>query len=301
MYLKRKKMANNQLLVDEKQIEVGNFIVGRLLPVRKKRQVGPFTFIDHMGPGTVRADKGTDVDQHPHIGLSTLTYLFEGEVEHKDSTGAHQVVKPGDVAFMTSGSGCTHTERTPEHLRGKDYKIHGYQIWIALPKDLEEMEPTFQYFEKNQMPEWSENGLNIRLVAGNAFGASAPLQGYSPLYMIDIKAEKDSVLDLKDKLCGEVAFVIVKGSITDQGQTIEAGQMLISKSNEECEITLEAGTHILIFGGQTFPEERFLMWNFASSSKERLEKAKTDWMDKKFPKVHGDDTYIPFPVYKPKK
>ena len=302
MYLNIKKtMANNQLLVDEKQIEVGNFIVGRLLPVRKKRQVGPFTFIDHMGPGKVRAEKGTNVDQHPHIGLSTLTYLFEGEVEHKDSTGAVQVVKPGDVAFMTSGSGCTHTERTPEHLKGKDYNIHGYQIWVALPKEKEEMTPNFQYFEKNQMPEWNAGNLKIRLIAGNAFGASAPLQGYSPLYMVDVKAVENEILDLRDKLTGEVAFVIVKGSITDQGETIKQGQMLISKSNEECEITLTKGTHLLIFGGAPLPEERFLMWNFVSSSKERLEQAKKDWTDNKFPKVPGDETYIPFPVFNPKK
>lgn len=290
-------MANNKLLVDEKQIEVGNFMVGRLLPFRKKRQVGPFTFIDHMGPGVVKADKGVDVDQHPHCGLSTLTYLFKGEVEHKDSTGAKQVIRAGDVGFMTSGIGCTHSERTPEHLRGKDYEIHGYQIWVALPKEKEEMEPNFQYFQKNQMPQWSDEGLLIKLIAGNAFGASAPLQGYSPLYMIDIKAEKDAVLDLKNKLTGEVAFVIVNGSITDQDQTISAGQMLISKSNEECEITLTKGTHILIFGGEPLPEERFLMWNFVASSKERLEKAKQNWIDKKFPKVPGDDTYIPFPEY----
>jgi len=146
-------MANNRLLVNERQADLGNFMVGRLLPFRKKRQVGPFTFIDHMGPAKLGNGKYVDVDQHPHIGLSTLTYLFEGEIEHKDSIGSVQVISPGDVGFMTSGSGVTHTERTPVHKRGnEEFIMHGYQIWVALPKDKENIAPQFDYYPSKDIP-----------------------------------------------------------------------------------------------------------------------------------------------------
>ena len=159
-------MANNKLLVDERQTNLGNFMVGRLLPFRKKRQVGPFTFIDHMGPATLGNGKYVDVDQHPHIGLSTLTYLFEGEIEHRDSIGSVKVIRPGDVGFMTSGKGVTHTERTPKNRRGpQEFKLHGYQIWVALPKEKEEMEPRFDFYPEDQIPIWEAGDLQFKLVA----------------------------------------------------------------------------------------------------------------------------------------
>ncbi len=289
-------MANNKLLINERQADLGNFMVGRLLPFRKKRQVGPFTFIDHMGPGVMGNGKYADVDQHPHIGLSTLTYLFEGEIEHRDSIGSRQVIGPGDVGFMTSGSGVTHTERTPQGIRGpNEFMMHGYQIWVALPKELEEMAPRFDYFSGSEIPSWEEKGLLLKLVAGNAFGKSAPLQGYSPLFMVDIYAEKKTTLNLRGQLIGEVAFVIVKGGINESAERVEAGQMLISKTDEACEIHLDAGTQVLLFGGEPLPEERYLLWNFVSHRKDRLKQAKQDWKDKKFPTVPDDKTYIPIP------
>jgi len=289
-------MANNKLLVNERQTDLGNFMVGRLLPFRKKRQVGPFTFIDHMGPATLGNGAYVDVDQHPHIGLSTLTYLFEGEIEHKDSIGSNQIITPGDVGFMTSGSGVTHTERTPKALRGDDtFVMHGYQIWVALPKEKEEIAPRFDYYPSSEIPTWQTDRLTFKLAAGNAFGKSAPLQGYSPLFMVDIFAEKVTTLDLRDQLKGEVAFVIVKGTITVEGEKVAAGQMLISKTGCQCEIDLDDQTQLLLFGGEPLPEEHFLLWNFVSHSKERLLRAKEDWKNKKFPRVPGDGTYIPIP------
>lgn len=292
-------MSNNKLLVNERQADLGNFMVGRLLPFIEKRQVGPFTFIDHMGPATLGNGKYVDVDQHPHIGLSTLTYLFEGEIEHKDSVGSHQVIAPGDVGFMTSGRGVTHTERTPKTRRGKGELImHGYQIWVALPKAKEEMEARFDYYPSSSLPTWKEGALTFKLAAGNGFGKSAPLQGYSPLFMVDIHAEEETTLDLRGQLKGEVAFVIVKGSIKVDGEKVAAGQMLISKTDEQCDICMDRGTQLLLFGGEPLPEEHFLLWNFVSHSKERLQQAKEDWKNKKFPKVPGDKTYIPIPEYK---
>ncbi|NBG67465.1 pirin family protein [Cryomorphaceae bacterium S-15] len=289
-------MNNTTMLVEERQRDLGNFMVGRLLPFKKKRQVGPFTFIDHMGPAKLFEGSYLDVDQHPHIGLSTLTYLFEGEIEHRDSTGTVQVIRPGDVGFMTSGSGVTHTERTPAHLRnGKTSIMHGYQIWVALPKALEDMKPQFDFYGAADLPKWEENDLVITLVAGEGFGRKAPLRGYSPLFMVDVLAKKATHLYLKDQLKGEVAFVIVKGGITHEGETIEAGQMLISKTDEQCCIELQEGTQVLLFGGEPLEDEPLLLWNFVSAEKEKLQQAKADWQNKLFPKVPGDDTYIPFP------
>ena len=294
-------MANNKLIINEKQMELGNFIVGRLLPFRQKRQVGPITFVDHMGPSMMGNGSYIDVDQHPHIGLSTLTYMFEGEIEHKDSTGAQQVIKPGDVGFMTSGKGVAHTERTPQTLRdGSTYTMHGYQFWVSLPVEKEEIDPNFQYYTTEENPEWVEDGVHIKLVAGNAFGKSAPLQGYSPFFIADIRAKEETVLSLGGKIEGEVGFIIVNGSIMDGEEEISAGQLMISKSDDQCQITLKANTKIILFGGEALPEEHFLLWNFVSHSKERLEQAKEAWINKAFPKVPDDTTYIPFPVMKKK-
>ncbi|MEO0895067.1 MAG: pirin family protein [Bacteroidota bacterium] len=291
-------MSNNKMIIDERQREIGKFFVGRLLPFRKKRQVGPFTFIDHMGPGKIGPGKYMGVNQHPHVGLSTLTYLFKGEIEHRDSGGGHALIKPGDVCFMTSGKGITHTERTPEHLKdGQEHEFHGYQIWVALPKELEEMEPRMDFYKANQIPTWEENNLRLKLVAGKGFGKESPLKGFTDLFMLDVFVEHDTTLDLTDKLKGELAIVIVEGSIIDEGEEIKKGQMLVSKTNEACCLELEAGTHLLLFGGEPLPEERFLMWNFVSSDKKRLAQAKEDWKNKRFPMIEGDDSYIPFPEF----
>ncbi len=289
-------MTNNKMLVNEKQRSLGNFLVGRLLPFKEKRQVGPFTFIDHMGPSPIGEGRFLDIDQHPHIGLSTLTYLFEGEIEHKDSIGTKKVITPGDVGFMTAGKAITHSERTPQNLRNQETLLHGYQIWVALPKELEEMDPKFDFYTSDSLPQWKKDGLTIKLVAGNAFGKSAPLQGFSPLFMVDIKADSSGTLHLKDQLKGEVAFVIVNGSITEYGNKIGAGQMMISKTNEACRVELEEGTRLLLFGGEQLPEERFLLWNFVSSNKDKLKQAKSAWEEKMFPTIEGDDSYIPFPT-----
>lgn len=289
-------MGNNRMLVAERSRDIGNFMVGRLLPFRRKRQVGPFTFIDHMGPSTIGPGKYMDVDQHPHIGLSTLTYLLEGEIEHRDSTGANQLITPGSVGFMTAGYGVTHTERTPAHQRdGGTYPVHGYQVWVALPRDKEEMAPNFAFVPKEDLPRWEEQGIHLTLVAGEGYGRRSPLPVYSPLFMIDAYAESAGLLDIKGQLRGEIALVVVQGSVQLEDQLVQQGEMLIAKTEDECCVELLADTKLLIFGGQPFPEERFLYWNFVSSSQERLEQAKADWAAKEFPTVPGDSTYIPLP------
>ncbi|UWX53627.1 pirin family protein [Maribacter litopenaei] len=289
-------MTNNQILVDEKPADIGQFTVGRLLPIRKKRQVGPFTFIDHMGPTTLGNGIYMDVDQHPHTGLSTLTYLFEGEIAHKDSTGADQLITPGDVGFMTSGKAVTHTERTPKHLRTEsEFTMHGYQVWVAIPKELEDMEPNFQFIPKEDVPTWEEGDTKYTLVAGEGYGRKSPLKVYSPLFMLKIESPEEKTIKINGELEGEIAIVVVTGSVYENDTEIKAGQMLISKTEDHCDIHVTKNTQLLLFGGKPLGQEHYLIWNFVSSDREKLKRQKQDWIDKKFPKVPGDDTYIPFP------
>lgn len=292
-------MANNpRILIEERSRDIGNFTVGRLLPFRKKRSVGPFIFIDHMGPVTLNSPGWMDVDQHPHIGLCTFTYLLDGEIEHRDSTGARQVIRAGDVGLMTSGSGVSHTERTPENIRSLDsLYMHGYQIWIALPKEKEEMEPRFDYLHADDIPTWSKDHMKCRLLAGEAMGRKSPLPVHSELFAVDIEVEEDTFLDIRKNFTGEIAILLNKGEINLAGEPIEPGQLLVSDTSLECGMDLKKGTRLLLFGGPAFPEPRYLYWNFASSSKERLKQAKEDWKNKKFPLVTDDDTYIPLPSF----
>ena len=177
-------MSNTELIIEERSRDIGDFLVGRLIPFRKKRMVGPFIFIDHMGPSLIKPGHFMDIGQHPHIGLSTLTYLFEGEIMHRDTLGTEQRVMPGSVGWMTAGSGIVHTERTPaDHRDGGEYPIHGFQIWVALPKHLEEMAPEFSYTPAEELPKWHRSGVNFTLVAGKAFSRVSPVPGlFGALY-----------------------------------------------------------------------------------------------------------------------
>jgi redox-sensitive bicupin YhaK (pirin superfamily) len=289
-------MSNTGLIIEERSRDIGDFLVGRLIPFRKKRMVGPFIFIDHMGPATVKPGHYMDIGEHPHIGLSTLTYLLEGSLLHKDSIGTEQEIRSGSVNWMTAGSGVVHTERTPLHMRdGGSYPVHGFQIWVALPKDKEEIDPTFYHCETEELPSWSDVNLTFKLVAGTAFGKKSPVPVYSQLFMLEVKSEAKVPLNLEGKVKGEIGILIVSGSIEACEETIAAGNMLVSKVEDLCQVVLGADTHVLIFGGEPFVEERFIYWNFVSSSKERIEKAKQDWQNKNFKMVAGEDDYIPLP------
>lgn len=289
-------MSNIQLIIEERSADIGNFMVGRLLPFREKRSVGPFTFIDHMGPAFLKDYQNLDVPPHPHIGLSTLTYLFEGSIMHRDSLGTEVEIQPGAVNWMTAGSGITHSERTPEYLRSSDKALHGLQIWVALPKELEEMEPNFTHVEKEDIPYWEEQGLSFKLIAGEAFGRKSPVPVYSPLYFLEIKSTIAQKVSIAQHLFGESALYILEGSITDGTHHFEPKQILIAKDSTLCEFEMAENTTVYIFGGEAFPEERFIFWNFVSSSKDRIEKAKKDWENQDFPKVPGETEFVPLPA-----
>ncbi len=290
-------MSNTGLIIEERARDIGDFLVGRLLPFRKKRMVGPFIFVDHMGPATIRPGSYFDIGQHPHIGLSTLTYLFEGEIMHRDTLGTEQRVTAGSVGWMTAGKGIVHTERTPDDLRdGRSFDIHGFQIWVALPKDKEQMDPQFSYIEAKDLPSWTDNGSSFKLIAGKGFGRQSPVPVFSDLFLLEINVGRDSQFDIKDNLKGEVGICVVTGSINACDQVIEKGSLLVSKEEDTCKLKVSEGSKLLIFGGQPFEEERFIDWNFVASDKELLKAAKQNWQDKKFEMVPGETGYIPLPV-----
>jgi redox-sensitive bicupin YhaK (pirin superfamily) len=289
-------MSNTALIIDERSRDIGDFLVGRLLPFRKKRMVGPFIFIDHMGPETVGNGKYIDVDRHPHIGLCTLTFLLEGGIMHRDSLGTEQLITPGSVNLMVAGSGVTHTERTPEEWRdGPTHTLNGYQIWIALPKSHESTAPLFQHVGADELPAWTDNGAHFKLIAGKAFNRISPVITYSLLFMLEVTTPNETVLDFGGKLPGEVGITVVRGAIHACEERIPEGNMLVAKSEDTCRITAEAGTHLLLFGGEPLPEERHIYWNFVGSSREAIEKAKSDWEADRFPSIPGDTSYVPLP------
>lgn len=292
-------MSNTDLIIAERSRDIGDFLVGRLIPFRKKRMVGPFIFIDHMGPSRIGPGAYLDVDQHPHIGLATLTFLLEGEIEHRDSLGTEQVIRPGSVNWMIAGSGVTHTERTPANLRqGQDSTLHGYQIWVALPKGKEEVAPSFHHFAAQDLPHWQEEGAQYRLVAGEAFGHRSPVPVHSELFMVQIDAKEVHHVAVDGALKGELAVCVVKGSVDACGQKVEAGHLLVAKEEGRCDLLLAPGTQVLLFGGQAFPEPREIYWNFVASDKATIEEAKQRWVDKKFPSVPNDSSYVPMPGQK---
>ena len=289
-------MSNIEQIIEERAADIGNFLVGRLLPFRQKRTVGPFIFLDHMGPTHLSNYQNLDVGPHPHIGLSTLTYLFEGSIMHRDSLGSEIEIKPGAVNWMTAGKGIVHSERTPEYLRSSEKMLHGFQIWVALPKELEKMEPSFVHIEENEIPHWTENGLSFKLIAGEAFGRKSGVPAYSPLYFIEIKNTKAQKVNIGKDLFGESALYILEGSIKSEDTIFEPKQILVAKESTLCEFEMGENTSVYIFGGEAFPEERFIYWNFVATDKAMIEEAKERWTQQAFPKIAGETGFVPLPA-----
>lgn len=288
-------MSNIDFIFEEKAADIGNFLVGRLLPFRQKRNIGPFVFIDHMGPAHLQAGENLDVAPHPHIGLSTLTFLFDGAVRHRDSIGNDIIIEPGAVNWMTAGKGVVHSERTPDHLREIEKKLHGLQIWIALPKELENMDPEFVHVEAKDLPTWKEDNVSFKLIAGEFEGKKSGVPVYSKLYMLELKAETDQYINLHDRLFGESGLYILEGSVSHEGHTFGPKQILITKDAHLCSFEMKAGSTVYLFGGEPFPEERFIFWNFVSSSRDTIESAKELWKAQEFPKVPGETEFVPLP------
>lgn len=292
-------MSNTTQIIPERNIHIGNFLVGRILPFRQKRMVGPFIFIDHMGPATLGPEEYLDIGQHPHIGLSTLTYLFEGCILHRDSIGTIQKIQPGEVNLMTAGKGVVHTERTPVEMRnGKTHKIHGFQIWLALPKEKEFCEPEFQHVGQNEIPTWQDNNLQFKLIAGQGFQKTSPVQFFWPMFLLEVKSTQQTKLNISNQLEGEIGICVISGGLQVDNQTIEAGYVAISDTPNQCHIEVKSNTHLLIFGGKPFEEERFIDWNFVASSKETIKQARENWKNRNFKFIDGETEIIELPKLK---
>ncbi len=291
-------MSNISLIIEERAADIGKFLVGRLLPFWQKRAVGPFVFIDHMGPAHLKDYQNIDIGPHPHIGLSTLTFLFEGAIMHRDSIGSEMEITAGAVNWMTAGKGVVHSERTPEHLRHSEKSLHGLQIWVALPKDREEIDPSFAHVEAKDIPSWEQDGLEVKLIAGEAFGRRSPVPVYSPLYFIEIKSREAQQVDLVGKLFGESALYILEGGISSDGENYGPRQLLVAKDSRVCSFQIAANSTVYLFGGEPFPEERFINWNFVSSDKDRLAQAREDWEADRFPEIPGETGRVPYPKLK---
>lgn len=292
-------MSNVSLIIEERAADIGNFQVGRLLPFRTKRMVGPFAFIDHMGPAKMSERDNMDVLPHPHIGLSTLTYLFEGSIMHRDSLGTEIEIKPNQVNWMTAGKGIVHSERTPEYLRHSEKSMHGLQIWVALPKEIEQCEPSFYHADEKDLPTWEENSLHFKLIAGEVLGHKSPVPVYSKLYFLEIKNTAKTTVKIGNDLFGESAIYILEGGVIDDGNEYEPKRILVAKDSKLCTFELKENSTIFVFGGEPFPEERFIYWNFVATSKELIEDAKQRWTNQTFPKIPNDhDEYTRLPLQK---
>ena len=282
-------------VIDARSRDLGGFAVGRVLPSAARRLVGPFIFFDHMGPADLAPGRGLDVRPHPHIGLATVTYLFEGEIVHRDSLGSHQPIRPGEVNWMTAGRGIVHSERTSPELRRTGSRAHGLQLWVALPLAQEETEPEFHHHPAQTLPSVEIAGARIRVLAGSAYGETSPVKTFSPLFYADVAVPGGCELSLPSEHEERAAY-IVDGAVTCGSERGERGRMLVFAKGAEVVLRASADARIALIGGTPINGERHIWWNFVSSSEARIEQAKRDWKEGRFPKVPGDEAeFIPLP------
>jgi redox-sensitive bicupin YhaK (pirin superfamily) len=284
-----------ELVIDARRRDLGGFEVGRVLPFHAHRRVGPFVFFDHMGPIEFAPGfpRTVDVRPHPHIGLSTVTYLFEGEITHRDSVGSEIAIVPGEMNWMTAGRGITHSERF-DRLRQTGGAMHGIQAWVGLPAEDEEIDPSFTHHGPDDLPTYESDGLWARLIAGEAFGAKARVKTHSPMFYVHWRLKAGAKAQLEAGYPERAAFV-VSGEVEVDGQTFGHGQMLVFAPGQPVLVTAEADAVVMLLGGEPIGE-RFVEWNFVSSSKERIDQAKADWRAgrMKLPDLDHDE-FIPLP------
>lgn len=271
----------------------GGFIVHRLLPSAQRQAVGPFVFFDHFGPVLAKPSDNHDVRPHPHIGLSTVTYLFEGAMMHRDSTGAVQRMEPGQLNWMTAGRGITHSERTPTDLVNKERVSHGLQLWMALPAEEEECEPTFHHFGADQIPKVNLPGAQVTVMAGSAFGVSSPVPAKSPTVYLDMALDAGGTLTIPADYSERALYALDAGCALD-GVELPPHQMLVLPAGSQPQLQASNDAHVVMVGGEPLGH-RFILWNFVSSRKERVLQAKEDWIAQRFESVPGETEFIPFP------
>ena len=274
----------------------GGFRVKRALPARRRRMVGPFIFLDQMGPEILRGGNGLDVAPHPHIGLATVTYLFEGELVHRDSLGVVQPIRPGELNWMTAGRGIAHSERTPPALRERESRLFGIQTWVALPERDEETEPSFAHHGEGELPEVEGEGKRARVIVGSLFGARSPVRTLSETIYADVSLEGGAMLEVPTDQEERAAYV-VEGSIglASGDERFGEGQLLVFRPGEPVALRADGPSRLMLLGGATMDGPRHIFWNFVSSSRERIDQAKRDWREGRFAPVPGETERIRLP------
>ncbi len=275
----------------------GGFTVRRILPALQRQAIGPFVFLDHFGPVTAQPGDNHDVRPHPHIGLATVTYLFEGAMMHRDSTGVVQRIEPGAINWMTAGRGIVHSERTPDDLRSVTRRSHGFQLWSALPVEHEEDAPSFSHTPAGAIPEVQLPGAKVRVLIGTAFGATSPVATLSPTLYLALELEAGALLTIPDA-AQERGIYSVDGPLEVEGERLESGQMLVLEPGSTPTLCAREATRVMLIGGAPLGH-RHMVWNFVSSRKERILQAQDDWEAQRFPKVPGETEFIPLPARRP--
>ena len=275
--------------------DLGAFKVNRTLPARERTMVGPFIFVDEFGPARLPVGQGMDVRPHPHINLATVTYLFEGAIEHRDSIGSHQVIEPGAINLMTAGSGIVHSERSPQALRPEGPSLYGMQTWLALPDGKEEIPPAFDHVPADGLPLVEDGSATARVLMGTLWGATAATPCHSPTIYADIQLESAASIPIEAG-ADERGVMLVGGSAELDGATMEPYALYVLRPGHEARLSSAEGASVMLLGGQAFTTRRHVFWNFVSSSRDRINQAKEDWKALRFPLIPGDDQeFIPIP------
>ncbi len=284
-----------EVVITARPRDLGGFSVGRVLPAMQRRLVGPFIFFDHMTRRELAPGHGMDVRPHPHIGLATVTYLFDGEIIHRDSLGSQQAIAPGDVNWMSAGRGIVHSERTGDERRRSGGVVHGIQSWVALPVGDEEAAPHFEHHPRATLPLVERPGARLRILAGHAYGARAPVRVRSPTLYVHAELDAGADLPLPDEHDERAAYV-VEGELESEGASYGPGSMLVFRRGANPVVHARGASRVMCLGGAPLEGSRHIFWNFVSSSKERIERAKEEWKSGAFPKVPGDAVeFIPLP------
>ena len=283
-----------EMIIAPRGHDIGNLVVRRLLPYMKRRHVGPFVFLDHFGPVDMPPGPGMNVRPHPHIGLATITYLFEGEILHRDSLGFVQPIRPGDVNWMVAGRGIVHSERVRPEIQATGQTMHGVQAWLALPRHLAEIDPAFRHHPGSTLPEWQQNGARLRLVAGKAYGRTAPEEWVAPMFYADADLPAGATHAVTDEYA-ERAVCVASGAVEINGTRVEAGTLAVLGEGAKVSLAAAEDARVMLLGGAPLDGDRLMWWNFVAADKARLEQAKADWREGRFGQVPGEVDFIPLP------
>jgi redox-sensitive bicupin YhaK (pirin superfamily) len=282
------------IVLDPHLRDLGGFSVRRILPGFPQKMVGPFIFFDHFGPVSFGNGQGMDVRPHPHIGLATVTYLFDGAMMHRDSLGTAQRIEPGDVNWMTAGRGIVHSERTPAEERAAGHRLHGLQTWVALPRDAEAADPSFSHQPKSVLPELRLPGVHMRLLAGSAFGKRAPTPTFSPIFYVAVEMDAGASLEVPPEH-EERGVYLIEGELSIAGTSVSPHHLALLPAGESIRIHAAGPARLMLLGGAKMDGDRHIWWNFVGSSRELIDAASERWRRQEFPAVPGETEFIPLP------